>query len=193
MPRSSVLTPCAVCACGWLPLCVPPAQVTTELKPQDNSLLEGLYKSGGNYCTQVRAVQQQQQWQQQGPCAPAALAGKRVNAGADCVPCVSPPLCCCCCCCCCLAAGTCSVRLRASGASPTSWTALVSSSSTPLCVIRVRAFDHRAGLLKMPAGCSRGRAAQQPPHHTTTLCCTHTHTRPANAPHRRDGALHYAH
>jgi hypothetical protein len=29
-------------------------QVTTALKPQDNSLLEGLYKSGGNYCTQVR-------------------------------------------------------------------------------------------------------------------------------------------
>mgnify|MGYP001810366226 FL=1 len=29
-------------------------QVTTAIKPQDNSLLEGLYKSGGNYCTQVR-------------------------------------------------------------------------------------------------------------------------------------------
>jgi hypothetical protein len=27
--------------------------IVTELKPQDNSLLEGLYKSGGNYCTQV--------------------------------------------------------------------------------------------------------------------------------------------
>jgi hypothetical protein len=30
-------------------------KVTTALKPQDNSLLEGLYKSGGNYCTQVCA------------------------------------------------------------------------------------------------------------------------------------------
>lgn len=30
-------------------------QVTTAIKPQDNSLLEGLYKSGGNYCTQCEA------------------------------------------------------------------------------------------------------------------------------------------
>lgn len=30
-------------------------EVTTAIKPQDNSLLEGLYKSGGNYCTQVGA------------------------------------------------------------------------------------------------------------------------------------------
>ena len=30
--------------------------IVTELKPQDNTLLEGLYKSSGNYCTQVRAV-----------------------------------------------------------------------------------------------------------------------------------------
>lgn len=42
--------------CG--PPCVavwscPVLQVTTAIKPQDNSLLEGLYKSGGNYCTQV--------------------------------------------------------------------------------------------------------------------------------------------
>lgn len=29
-------------------------EIVTLLKPQDNSLLEGLYKSGGNYCTQVR-------------------------------------------------------------------------------------------------------------------------------------------
>ena len=28
-------------------------EVVTAIKPQDNSLLEGLYKSGGNYCTQV--------------------------------------------------------------------------------------------------------------------------------------------
>ncbi|GFH14564.1 uncharacterized protein HaLaN_10645, partial [Haematococcus lacustris] len=27
--------------------------ITTHIKPQENSLLEGLYKSGGNYCTQV--------------------------------------------------------------------------------------------------------------------------------------------
>ncbi len=39
--------------------------ITTELKPQDNSLLEGLYKSSGNFCTQVgaraHACMQQQQ------------------------------------------------------------------------------------------------------------------------------------
>ena len=28
--------------------------ITTKVKPQDNSLLVGLYKSGGNFCTQVR-------------------------------------------------------------------------------------------------------------------------------------------
>lgn len=28
-------------------------EIVTEIKPQDNSLLEGLYKSSGNYCTQV--------------------------------------------------------------------------------------------------------------------------------------------
>ena len=27
--------------------------ITVKVKPQDNSLLEGLYKSGGNFCTQV--------------------------------------------------------------------------------------------------------------------------------------------
>ena len=42
-----------------LTLKAPPAgpfslRVVTAIKPQDNSLLEGLYKSGGNYCTQVR-------------------------------------------------------------------------------------------------------------------------------------------
>ncbi len=42
-----------------LTLLEPPAgdfelEVVTALKPQDNSLLEGLYKSSGNYCTQVR-------------------------------------------------------------------------------------------------------------------------------------------
>jgi hypothetical protein len=41
-----------------LTLLQPPAgpfelEVVTAIKPQDNSLLEGLYKSGGNYCTQV--------------------------------------------------------------------------------------------------------------------------------------------
>ena len=41
-----------------LTLLSPPAgpfelEVVTALKPQDNSLLEGLYKSSGNYCTQV--------------------------------------------------------------------------------------------------------------------------------------------
>ncbi|KAL6749281.1 hypothetical protein V8C86DRAFT_2851835 [Haematococcus lacustris] len=29
--------------------------ITTHIKPQENSLLEGLYKSGGNYCTQCEA------------------------------------------------------------------------------------------------------------------------------------------
>lgn len=28
-------------------------EIVTEIKPQDNSLLEGLYKSSGNFCTQV--------------------------------------------------------------------------------------------------------------------------------------------
>jgi aminopeptidase N len=42
-----------------LTLLAPPAgpfelEVVTAIKPQDNSLLEGLYKSGGNYCTQVQ-------------------------------------------------------------------------------------------------------------------------------------------
>ena len=27
--------------------------ITTAIKPQDNTLLEGLYKSGGNFSTQV--------------------------------------------------------------------------------------------------------------------------------------------
>lgn len=43
-------------ACGPLLLLlgvICSVQVTTALKPQDNSLLEGLYKSSGNYCTQV--------------------------------------------------------------------------------------------------------------------------------------------
>lgn len=31
----------------------PPPQIVTAIKPQDNSLLEGLYKSGGMFCTQV--------------------------------------------------------------------------------------------------------------------------------------------
>jgi len=30
-------------------------QITTEVKPQENTLLEGLYKSGGNFCTQCEA------------------------------------------------------------------------------------------------------------------------------------------
>lgn len=33
-------------------------ELVTAIKPQDNSLLEGLYKSGGNYCTQVGGVLQ---------------------------------------------------------------------------------------------------------------------------------------
>jgi len=42
--------------CTNVPL--PPAgefelEVHTDLHPDQNSLLEGLYKSGGNYCTQV--------------------------------------------------------------------------------------------------------------------------------------------
>jgi aminopeptidase N len=73
----SSLTHCVPCGCGcWvtagsvvpesgyklteksLTLLSPPAgpfelEVTTAIKPQDNSLLEGLYKSGGNYSTQV--------------------------------------------------------------------------------------------------------------------------------------------
>lgn len=28
-------------------------EIETELKPQDNTSLEGLYKSSGNFCTQV--------------------------------------------------------------------------------------------------------------------------------------------
>lgn len=28
-------------------------EISTDIKPQENSLLEGLYKSGGNFCTQV--------------------------------------------------------------------------------------------------------------------------------------------
>jgi len=28
--------------------------IVTEIKPQENSSLEGLYKSSGNFCTQVR-------------------------------------------------------------------------------------------------------------------------------------------
>jgi hypothetical protein len=44
-----------------LTLLQPPAgpfelEVVTAIKPQDNSLLEGLYKSGGNYCTQVQQL-----------------------------------------------------------------------------------------------------------------------------------------
>ena len=30
-------------------------EVVTELQPEKNSLLEGLYKSGGNFCTQCEA------------------------------------------------------------------------------------------------------------------------------------------
>jgi len=29
--------------------------IVTEIKPQENSSLEGLYKSSGNFCTQVRS------------------------------------------------------------------------------------------------------------------------------------------
>lgn len=38
-----------------LPLGEYTLQITTAIKPQDNSLLEGLYKSGGNFCTQCEA------------------------------------------------------------------------------------------------------------------------------------------
>lgn len=30
-------------------------EIVTHIKPQENTLLEGLYKSGGNYCTQCEA------------------------------------------------------------------------------------------------------------------------------------------
>ena len=30
-------------------------RVVTEIRPQDNTLLEGLYKSSGNFCTQCEA------------------------------------------------------------------------------------------------------------------------------------------
>jgi aminopeptidase N len=42
-----------------LPCPLPPGEfdleVVTELQPEKNSLLEGLYKSGGNFCTQCEA------------------------------------------------------------------------------------------------------------------------------------------
>ncbi|KAJ9514038.1 hypothetical protein QJQ45_021130 [Haematococcus lacustris] len=38
-----------------LPAGVLTLAITTHIKPQENSLLEGLYKSGGNYCTQCEA------------------------------------------------------------------------------------------------------------------------------------------
>jgi hypothetical protein len=31
-------------------------EIVTHIKPQENSLLEGLYKSGGNFCSQVRSL-----------------------------------------------------------------------------------------------------------------------------------------
>lgn len=56
-------TPCARCHhCRPAPASLPgefEVCITTELKPQDNSLLEGLYKSSGNFCTQVRGGMQQ--------------------------------------------------------------------------------------------------------------------------------------
>ena len=36
-----------------LPLGPLQLEIGTDVKPQENSLLEGLYKSGGNFCTQV--------------------------------------------------------------------------------------------------------------------------------------------
>ena len=33
-------------------------EIVTTIKPQENTLLEGLYKSGGNFCSQVRATLQ---------------------------------------------------------------------------------------------------------------------------------------
>lgn len=43
-----------------LTLLAPPAgayelEIVTAIKPQENTDLEGLYKSSGNYCTQVGA------------------------------------------------------------------------------------------------------------------------------------------
>jgi hypothetical protein len=32
-------------------------EIVTTIKPQENTLLEGLYKSGGNYCSQVGIVE----------------------------------------------------------------------------------------------------------------------------------------
>lgn len=54
-PTALLNPPTTVCHCAPPPHTQLHAQVTTAIKPQDNSLLEGLYKSGGNYCTQVGA------------------------------------------------------------------------------------------------------------------------------------------
>ena len=46
-------------------------EIQTRIKPQENTSLEGLYKSGGNYCTQCEA---EVQWL---PCCAWTLSRKR--------------------------------------------------------------------------------------------------------------------
>ena len=53
-------------------------EVVTELKPQDNTLLEGLYKSSGNYSTQVRRGGREGGWER-GCLAPFPVSNQRVR------------------------------------------------------------------------------------------------------------------
>lgn len=48
-PKGLTLDAAAIPAGEW------DLEITTKIKPQENSLLEGLYKSGGNFCTQCEA------------------------------------------------------------------------------------------------------------------------------------------
>lgn len=48
-PKSLTISGSALPAGNW------ELEIVTKVKPQENSLLEGLYKSGGNYCTQCEA------------------------------------------------------------------------------------------------------------------------------------------
>jgi aminopeptidase N len=48
-PAGLTLSPAAIPSGAW------DLTITTEIKPHENSLLEGLYKSGGNFCTQCEA------------------------------------------------------------------------------------------------------------------------------------------
>ena len=49
-PAGLTISPAVIPASGDWEL-----EITTTIKPQENSLLEGLYKSGGNFCTQCEA------------------------------------------------------------------------------------------------------------------------------------------